>query len=300
MPFVTLRRLFRGTSLAAAALLVACGGNSGSTGPDVDPGPPPGPAPGPAPAPAPPPAPVQPPTLQGRAIFGLTCANQLVLFGSGNPGTLVRQVTISGMPAGHLMQGIDFRPADGALYGVGSDSRMYTIDTLSGAASPVGGAVSPAVSGEHFGVAFSGTEDRLRLSGVESNQNLSLDPATGTASAGADLAYAAGDVHAGENPGVSATAYLESAGASTLYGVEANANTLVTISPTTGEMATVAPFGFNVYLCSGLDIDTDGTAYAALSTDGGSQLYTIDLASAAATLLGDIAGSPVHSIALRP
>jgi uncharacterized protein DUF4394 len=291
MPFVTLRRLARGTTLAVAALLGACGGDSAPTGPGNDPGPSPAPAPEPIPG----------PTLQGRAIFGLTCANQLVLFGSGNPGTLTRQVSISGMPAGHAMQGIDFRPADGKLYGVGSDSRVYTIDTLSGAASPVGGAFVPAASGEHFGVAFSGAEDRLRLNGVESNQNQSLDPVTGsTASADPDLAYAVGDAHAGANPGVSASAYLESAAGSTLYGIEANENTLVTVSPATGALTTVATFGFNVYLCSGLDIDTDGTAYAALSTDNGSQLYTIDLTTAAATLLGDIAGSPVHSIALRP
>jgi Domain of unknown function (DUF4394) len=295
MSFVTLRRLFRGTTLAAAALLGACGGDSAPTGPGTDPGPGPDPAPGPAPAPAP------APTLQGRAIFGLTCANQLVLFGSGNPGTLVRQVSISGMPAGHAMEGIDFRPADGKLYGVGSDSRVYTIDTLSGAASPVGGGFAPAAAGEHFGLAFSGTEDRLRLHGVESNQNLSLDPVSGsTASADPDLAYAAGDVNAGANPGVTASAYLESAAGSILYGIEGNANTLVTVSPATGTLTTVATFGLNVYLCSGLDIDTDGTAYAALATDDGNQLYTIDLASAAATLLGDIAGSPVHSIALRP
>jgi hypothetical protein len=224
-----------------------------------------------------------------------------VLFGSGNPGTLVRQVSISGMPAGHAMEGIDFRPADGKLYGVGSDSRVYTIDTLSGAANPVGGAFAPAASGEHFGLAFSGTEDRLRLHGVESNQNLSLDPVSGgTASADADLAYAVGDANAGANPGVTASAYLESAAGSTLYGIEGNANTLVTVSPATGTLTTVATFGVNVYLCSGLDIDTDGTAYAALSTDDGSYLYTIDLANADATLLGDIAGSPVHSIALRP
>jgi hypothetical protein len=293
MSLVTLRRLFRGTTLAAAALLGACGGDSAPTGPGPDPGPGPGPAPGPAPAPS--------PTLQGRAIFGLTCANQLVLFGSGNPGTLVRQVSITGMPAGYAMQGIDFRPTDGKLYGVGNDSRVYTIDTLSGAASPVGGTFAPAASGEHFGVAFSGTEDRLRLHGVESNQNLSFDPVSGgTASADADLAYAVGDANEGANPGVAASGYLETAGGSTLYGIEANANTLVTVSPATGALATVATFGFNVYLCSGLDIDTDGTAYAALSTDDGSQLYTVDLATADATLLGDIGGSPVHSIALRP
>ena len=34
--------------------------------------------------------------LEGRAIFGFTCANELVLFGSGNPDELQRQVPITG------------------------------------------------------------------------------------------------------------------------------------------------------------------------------------------------------------
>ena len=58
-------------------------------------------------------------------------------------------------------------------------------------------------------------------------------------------------------------------------------------------------FGFNVYLCSGFDIDADGTGYASLSTDNGSELYTVDLATGAAALLGNI-GPAVHSLALAP
>ena len=277
-------RFLRTAALAAAAMLAACGGDSNDPigpGPDSDPNPAPAPAPGPA--------------LQGRAIFGLTCANGLVLFGSGNPGTLVRDVAITGMPAGHVMLGIDFRPSDGALYGVGSDSRVYTIDTLSGAASAVAGSFAPAASGEHFGLSF-GSDDRLSLQSVESNQQQSLDPATGAvASADVELAFAAADPHAGENPAVAASGY----NGATLYGIETNANALVTVSAT-GELTTVADIGFNLYLCSGLDIDSDGTAYAALSTDAGNELYTINLATGVASLLGDIAGSPVHSIALRP
>ncbi|HUF36149.1 MAG TPA: DUF4394 domain-containing protein [Gemmatimonadales bacterium] len=283
MPSTTpLRRLLSGTSLAVLALLGACGGDSGDpTGP------------GPAPTPQPPPMPSH--SIQGRAIFGLTCANQLVLFGSGNPGSLARQVAIGGMPAGEEMLAIDFG-AD-ALYGVGSDSRVYAVDTLTGAATPVGGAFTPAASGAHFGLAFSAGENRLRLSSVESNQNQSLDPVTGTTgSADADLAYAAGDAHAATDPALSAAAYH----GATLYGIETNANTLVTAAPASGQLTTVSDLPFNVYLCSGLDIDADGTAYAALATDNGSELYTIDLASGSTTLLGGIAGSPVHSIALRP
>ena len=85
-----------------------------------------------------------------------------------------------------------------------------------------------------------------------------------------------------------------------MYGIETNENVLVATSVETGGLTTVAELPFNVYLCSGMDIDADGTAYAALGTDSGSELYTIDLATGDTALLGGIAGSPVHSIALRP
>jgi hypothetical protein len=280
-----LRRLLSGVTLAAAALLGACGGDSG--GPTE-------PGPGPDPNPSPLPSPTS--NIQGRAIFGLTCANQLVLFGSGNPGSLARQVQISGMPAGAEMLGIDFR-GNGGLYGIGSDSRLYTVDTLTGAAAPVGGAFSPAISGGHFGLAFDAAADRLRLSGVESNQSQALDPSNGSSGAAdPELAYAAADEHADTDPAVAGEAYH----GATLYGVETNANAVVTVAPATGELTTVGNLPFNVYICSGLDIDTDGTAYASLATDNGSELYTINLQTGSAAFLGGIAGSPVHSIALRP
>jgi hypothetical protein len=289
MSSTPIRRVTTTLALLTAALLGACGGDGGgdsTTGPGPDPDPVPTPQPQPQPG----------PSMQGRVIFGLTCNNSLVQFGSANPGTIARHVAITGMPAGAAMLGIDFR-STGTLYGVGSDSRVYTIDTLSGAATPVGGAFSPAVSGEHFGLAYNAADDRLRLVSVEGNQSLSLDPASGgLASADPDLAFAASDPNAGANPGISGAAY--DAGG-TLYGIDTNVNGLVRVAPASGEITTVAGFGFNVYLCSGFDIDTDGTGYATLSTDTGSEVYTIDLASGATTLLGQLPGA-VHSLALAP
>jgi hypothetical protein len=283
MPSTTpLRLLLSGVFLVALALVGACGGDSG--GP-LDPGPAPDDNT---------PEPIPAVDIEGRAIFGLTCANQLVLFGSGNPENLARQVAISGMPAGAAMLGIDFRPA-GGLYGIGSDSRVYTIDTLSGEASSVGGAFAPAASGEHFGLTFA-DDDQMRWSGVESNQNQSVSASGAAASTDAELAYAAADMHAGTDPALAA----EAAYAGAIYGIETNANALVTLSPATGELTTVGDLGYNVYICSGMDVASDGTAFASLATDDGSELYTIDLQTGSSSLLGSIAGSPVHSIAVKP
>jgi len=187
MPSSTLRPLFRGLALAAVALVAACGGDSGGPSSPSNPDPIPSPTPEP-----PPPGPVS--GMEGRAIFGLTCANQLVLFGSGNPEELQRQVQITGMSAGSVMVGIEFRGPD--LYGVGTDSRVYTVDTLTGAATAVGGAFSPALTGEHFGMAYDAGYDVLHVGSVESNQSLEVNPTTGTVTAARPaLAYAAGDEH---------------------------------------------------------------------------------------------------------
>jgi hypothetical protein len=277
-----LRRLLSGVSLAALALLGACGGDSGSP---LDPGP--GTNPGPD---SDTPEPMPGVEIQGRAIFGLTCANQLVLFGSGNPESLARQVQISGMPAGAAMLGIDFRPS-GGLYGIGSDSRVYAIDTLTGAASAVGGAFAPAISGEHFGLTF-GDDDTMSLSGVESNLSQAVS-AGGASSPAIEMAYAAGDANAGTDPAVAA----EGASAGTVYGIETNANAVVRVSPA-GELTTIATLPFNVYICSGMDVGSDGTAYASLATNSGSELYQVDLGSGTVEFLGGIGGSSVHSLAV--
>lgn len=289
-----LRPLFRGLTLAAVALVAACGGDSGGpSGPSAPSEPPVPTVPPPPVDPVPEPGPVS--GLEGRAIFGLTCANQLVLFGSGNPETLQRQVQITGMTAGAVMLGIDFRGFE--LHGIGSDNRMYSVDTLTGVATAKGDAFIPASDGEHFGLAYDVAQDRLHLSGVESDQSLSIDAATGAVSnEWPDLAYDPADPSFGTNPAVTAGAYYGPA----LFGIETNANALVSVSQATGKLTTVKELPFNVYLCGGLDIDTDGTAYAALSTDNGSELYTIDVLTGNTTLLGEIAGSPVHSLALRP
>jgi hypothetical protein len=227
--------------------------------------------------------------------------NRLMLFGTGSPDRLARLVPITGLGAGHRIVSVDFRGETGGLYGVGTDSRLYAIDTVSGAASSAGAPFHPEIAGTHFGVTIDGEANRVRIHGVESDQNFALRATTGELlSVDAPLAYGILDPHAGHNPGVAGTAIRPSDGK--LYGIEANMDALVRLpEPALGTLATVGPLGTGTTLCVGFDIAEDGAAFAALTQPDGSKLHSVDLETGAATLIGTIAiDSPVQGIAIVP
>src|SRR4051812_1557160 len=64
----------------------------------------------------------------GSTIFVITPANTLLRFDSTAPGTILSTIAVSGLQVGETLEGIDFRPANGQLYGLGSTSRLYSID----------------------------------------------------------------------------------------------------------------------------------------------------------------------------
>jgi hypothetical protein len=246
--------------------------------------------------------------LNGRAVYAVTFDNRLLLFGSKAPGTLARTAPISGLPAGARIVAVDFRPVDHLLYGVGTDARLYTLNLTTAAATSVSQAPFPvALDGEHFGLDFNPTVDRLRVGSVESEQNLRINPADGTVVAeDTHYAFAVGDVNEGVNPAVGGLAYTNSAvGATTtvLYAIDSNADSLVTLpTPNSGLLTTIGELGVNTVPCLGFDIDpSDGGAYASLADNGVSSFYTVNLTTGAATLVGVIPiDSEVQGIAIAP
>jgi hypothetical protein len=300
--------------LILAAFAAGCGGSDFTSPADpvpapdpggVDPGLPPPSDPGiPAPPGDPlPPTPGQPPmpNISGRPVFAVDLDNRLMLFGTESPDIVARVVPITGLGGGHRIVSVDFRGESGGLYGVGTDSRLYAIDTLSGAATPVGAPFQPAISGAHFGMVIDGETNQIRVHGVESDQNLLLRATTGELlSVDAPLAFAGFDIYAGQNPGVAGSAIRPSDGR--VFGIEANNDILVRLpDPAAGTLYTVGPLGTGTTLCVGFDIAEDGSAFAALTQPDGSKLHTIDLETGAATLIGTIAiDSPVQGIAIVP
>src|SRR3954463_12181569 len=62
--------------------------------------------------------------------FGVTTANALVRFDTATPGTIISSTPITGLQSGESVLGIDFRPATGDLYALGSTSRLYIINPV--------------------------------------------------------------------------------------------------------------------------------------------------------------------------
>jgi subtilisin-like proprotein convertase family protein len=228
-------------------------------------------------------------------VFGVTTANQLVRF---NAGALTTVGTITGLQAGEQILGIDFRPATGQLYGLGSTSRLYIINILTGAATQVGAAGAFTLSGTNFGFDFNPTVDRIRVVS-DTGQNLRLNPNDGTLSAtDPNLNGAA--------TGADAAAYTNSFGGATtttLYDINSTTDTLYIQNPANaGTLVTVGSLGVDASAINGFDIsNTNNTALAAFQTPASltSGLYRINLTTGAATLIGSISGAPLRGLAIR-
>jgi len=304
------RRARMGATAGALLLLgvLACGGGeSAPTEPEPQPQPP-------------------PPELQGSPVYAVDLDNRLLLFGTESPGTINRLMPITGLPALHRIVGIDFRPSTGQLFGIGNDSRVYVLDTLTGAATPVGPApFEPAIDffEVHFGVGFDPAE-RLRLIVAESGANYSISADDGTAVLESSVSFRAGDPNEGQTPRIAGLGYVPPAPAASLgsaiqrvrgpdplegmlLALDADLGVLVeAIDPKTGEFDTIGPLEMVFERCAELKVgrNADGTVniFAVVLTEVGNLAIKLDLATGKATVLGVVADddSPIQGIAWHP
>jgi hypothetical protein len=218
---------------------------------------------------------------------------------------------ITGLADGEFLVGIDFRPSDGMLYGVGrigSDpmalGQLYTIDVDSGLAIAVGMRDIP-LNGMAFGVDFNPVPDLLRIVS-DAGQNIRVRPVDGTV-AGTDtnLAYpAAGDPNSTRTPRVVAVAYtnpdVDLQTNTVLHDLDVNRAAdadprigdvlAIQVPPNGGVLNTVGRLGIDADDFAAFDIGPDNEALAAILLVGSefSRMYFIDLASGDATDLGQI------------
>ncbi len=268
--------------------------------------------------------------LEARDVPALAYAlsgTNLVPFDTGNPAGALAPVAITGVAAGETLVGIDFRPQNGFLYGLGVNAAadtatLYVISTQTGVAAIVGAPGAAATPGQisyaatdlpdpataGYGFDFNPAADRIRVS-TSTGLNFRVNPNTGqeigaapdtniTGQSGADAAAYTNNV-----PNTTATA-----GVTTLYHLNAATDSLfIQNPPNTGTASNVTAVTLNgaaldFTAVNGFDIPAGvsvatanspatGRAFAVLSVGGTTSLYSIELSTGAATLVGGIAGA---------
>ncbi|WP_374951763.1 DUF4394 domain-containing protein [Mucilaginibacter sp.] len=219
-----------------------------------------------------------------RNFFALTTTNKLLTLNAKSVSAVIATTTISGLQTGETIVGIDFRPATGQLYGLGSTSRVYIINTATGAARAVSATpFTPAVTTSIYGAGFdfNPTVDRIRYVGYNL-QNLRINPETGA------VQTVDGNINGPANPGISAVAYTGNragAAATVLYDINLNDDKLYKQDPPNdGKLVEVGALTVNAEATGGFDISPDGSsALAVLTVNSKQGLYTIDLTTGKAT-----------------
>lgn len=244
--------------------------------------------------------------------YALTESNKLFQFDLADPDHVRAQKKVEGLEAGVELVAIDFRSTTGALYALGDNSRIYTIDVITSVATPIGATpFSPALSGTAFGFDFNPTVDRIRVVS-NTGQNLRLNPDTGALAAmDSMIAFTPTDANAGSTPRVTAVAYTNPdnnpATPTTLYDIESVLDVLTTQAPpNNGRLNTVGPLGVNATDIAGFDITLVGASNVAYLATGSSskgkshnRLVRVDLMSGATTDLGRLGhGKKVRGIAI--
>jgi len=255
----------------------------------------------------------------------------LITFNVANPGAATVVGTFSGAPG---LDAIDFRPANGVLYGYNDiTDTLYTVNTTTAALTVVAtsaGTASATNSGVG-GLDFNPMIDRVRyvndasrVGTVNPNNNIVYNPnSAAIAAVQTDLVYATGDSGAdGTGASVVENAYtnnLAGATATQQYAIDNARGTLVTLANAAGTLNTVGTLGLGtapnlttpaISSFAGFDIFTSltgvNTAYGIFGTNAGngigSSFYNVNLTTGLATPTGSFNSSlgSVYSLAVVP
>jgi Domain of unknown function (DUF4394) len=258
------------------------------------------------------------PAASAVPLVAVTPGNNLLFFDSASPAATA-PLAVTGLGVNETIRGLDARPRTGELHAVtattgsaaNSVAFSYVIPSYRVQAVPAGQTAAPIAGWADVaaGWDFNPVVDRARL--VNANdENARVNPFNGALSGNdADLTPAASTTLVG-------AAYdrnVDGAAATTLFAIDRNGSELVRVggvdgvpSPNTGAVSPIGGLGIALNQTSdaGFDIASDGIAYAALTDDADdlTRLYTIDLATGAATPLGLIGNgtSEVRALAVVP
>lgn len=230
------------------------------------------------------------------SIIGLTNDQRLICFNEFDPDDATTIDFVAGLSGGDTaLIGIDFRPANGDLYGVGNAGGIYTIDP-STAAATFQAQLSVALQGASFGVDVNPAADALRVIS-DTGQNLRFSFASGTTTTDGTLSYPPTPPPA---TGLTGAAYTnndsDSNTATTLYDIDSTLDQVAIQAPAnagtlsaTGKLGvdTLSVVGFDIYstIRNGTTVGVQG--FASLSVDGRVRFYRVALFTGRATLRGN-------------
>lgn len=239
-------------------------------------------------------------TLPNSRLYALTSDNALYILKPG-ASQYVRGGRVDVSDGGNLI-GIDFRPADGLLYGLTDRGGLYTIDLSSryfGATTRVS-QVNPRFTGGFSAlVDFNPVLNALRITGSNEQNIAVVNGANGgnlnTTAVQTKFAYAQGDVNFGKDPEIVGGAYnnnFNGATATLFYLVDHDLDTLVTIAGKNatgssntgaGQLQTIGSFvdeygnALNMSPTTDFDIYTDSNGTNFLVGQTTRLLFSIDM-----------------------
>ncbi len=244
-------------------------------------------------------------------IYAVDEVGNLIRFDSATPGVIESTVPLAGLAENEYVGGLDLRLATGEMFALvpelqfispppgGYTCHLYTVAPATGVATLVSSNFpfpSSLQLGEGFD--FSPVDDEIRIVAA-GGLNLRMNPETADVSADSPL-----------NPDFWAVGFaydhnVAGAPSTTAYALDSQTTDLVRIGgidgvppPSGGEVTVVGPLGVAFSEFASFDISPSGTAYAVLSppTQPGvpqpSQLYTVNLETGAATLVGAVGPAP--------
>ncbi len=217
-------------------------------------------------------------------FYALAGGTTLDKFSTLNPEKVLHSATITGLQSGETILAIDFRPATGQLYGLGSSSRLYVINPETGAARLIGSStLTPTLAGNLVGFDFNPTVDRIRVV-TDAGQNLRLNPETGA------VMVVDGNINGQSGARIAAVAYtnnVASAATTTLYDIDvASGKLFKQMPPNEGTLVEVGALKLKVEGEGGFDISAkEGVGLGLFEVNKKSTLFTVDLATGEAKIL---------------
>ena len=233
---------------------------------------------------------------RSRILFATDSAGNLLQFRAGTPQRASAKA-VTGLPLGVSLKGIDFRPASGDLYALGSDKVVYRVNprtAIAVAEGPAFESAPAALVGDRIGFDFNPTVDKIRVTS-DADDNLRLNPDEGNLLASDTKLTPAGVTVVGSAyTNSSFTAFATRPTATELYAwdIASSPDTLWIQRPANaGTLIMPMPVGIDLGSDVGFDIaGADNAGYVAGTAQGRdrAELWSVDLATGRTRSLGRI------------